>query len=187
VAVSAGPSRTPGILSDVGFGRVLAVGAMVLVAVAVQSTVLARLTLLGVIPQLILVVVVSLAYTDGSRVGLTAGFFGGLLQDLLLPQSIVGLTALVYTLIGYAVGNLRQFAPNESVWMPVFAVAVASAIAEAGYALLAITLGQEWVSITFTAKVAGLVVLYNTLLTPFVYPIARRVADRFRPERVYRW
>ncbi|MEA2446953.1 MAG: hypothetical protein QOK47_590, partial [Actinomycetota bacterium] len=42
---------------------------MVLLAVAVQSTVLARLTLLGVIPQLILVVVVSLAYTDGPRVG----------------------------------------------------------------------------------------------------------------------
>jgi rod shape-determining protein MreD len=160
---------------------------MVLLAVAVQSTVLARLTLLGVIPQLVLVVVVSLAYTDGSRVGVTAGFFGGLLQDLLLPQSIVGLTALVYTLIGYAVGSFRQYAPSESVWMPVFGVAVASAVAEAGYALLAIMLGQEWVSLTFTAKVAGLVVLYNTLLTPFAYPLVRKVADRFRPERVYRW
>jgi rod shape-determining protein MreD len=187
VALTAGPSKAPGILSDIGFGRVFAVGAMVLVAVAVQSTVLARLTLLGVIPQLILVVVVSLAYTDGPRVGVTAGFFGGLLQDLLLPQSIVGLTALVYTLIGYAVGNLRQFAPNESVWMPVFAVAFASAVAEASYALLAIMLGQQWVSLTFTAKVAGLVVLYNTLLTPFAYPLVRRVADKFRPERVYRW
>jgi hypothetical protein len=36
-------------------------------------------------------------------------------------------------------------------------------------------------------RVAGLVVLYNTLLTPFLFPLTRKIADRFRPERVYRW
>ena len=39
----------------------------------------------------------------------------------------------------------------------------------------------------YTVRVAGLVVLYNTLLTPFVFPLVRRVAERFRPERVHRW
>jgi hypothetical protein len=58
--------------------------------------------------------------------------------------------------------------------------------AELGYALLAILLGQPWVSISDTAKVAGLVVVYNVLLTPFVFPLIRRIAERFRPERVYR-
>ena len=52
---------------------------------------------------------------------------------------------------------------------------------------MAIMLGQPWVSIGFTAKVAGLVVLYNTLMTPFAFPLVRRVADRFRPERVHTW
>ena len=177
-----------GILGEVGIARVAAVGALVVVALALQSTVLARLTLLGVIPQLVLVVVVSLAYTDGERVGVVVGFTGGLLLDLLLPpQSILGLTALVYTFIGYATGVLRQFAPADSVWTPVLAVALASAVAEFGYALLSIIMGRPWVSLAYTAKVAGLVVLYNTLLTPFVFPLTRRVADRFRPERVYRW
>ncbi|MFP5352838.1 MAG: rod shape-determining protein MreD [Actinomycetota bacterium] len=180
-------SRTPGILGDLGLGRILALATVVLLAVALQSTLLARLTLLGVIPQLVLVVVVSLAFLDGPRVGVVVGFAGGLLQDLLLPQSIIGLTALVYTLVGYGVASLRQFAPGESVWTPVLAVALASAVAEFGYAVLAIILGQPWVSISFTAKVTGLVVLYDTLLTPFAFPLVRKVADRFRPERVYRW
>ena len=180
-------SRTPGILADLGLGRILALAAVVLLAVALQSTLLARLTLLGVIPQLVLVVVVSLAFLDGPRVGVVVGFAGGLLQDLLLPQSIIGLTALVYTLVGYGVASLRQFAPSESVWSPVLAVALASAVAEFGYAILAIILGQPWVSISFTAKVTGLVILYDTLLTPFAFPLVRKVADRFRPERVYRW
>ena len=181
-------SPAGGILAEIGLARVAAVAAVVIVALALQSTLLARLTLLGVIPQLVLVVVVSLAYTDGERVGVVVGFAAGLLQDLLLPgQSILGLTALVYTFIGYAAGTLRQFAPADSVWTPVVSVAIASAVWELSYALLSIIMGRPWVGVAYTGKVAGLVVLYNTLLTPFVFPLTRRVADRFRPERVYRW
>jgi rod shape-determining protein MreD len=180
-----GPS---GILGEVGIARVGAVAALVVVALALQSTLLARMTILGVIPQLVLVVVVSLAYTDGERVGVVTGFAGGLLQDLLLPpQSILGLTALVYTGIGYLVGTLHRYAPPDSVWTPVFAVAGASAIAELSYALLSVIMGKPWVSFGFTMRVVGLVVLYNTLLTPFLFPLTRRIADRVRPERVYRW
>lgn len=176
------------VLGDLGIARVSALGAVVIVALAVQTTVLSYATILGVIPQVVLVVVMSLAFTDGPRVGLVVGFFAGLLQDLQLPVgSIVGLYALVYTLVGYAVGLIREYIPADSVWTPVFTVAAASAVVEASYATLAILLGQEWVSITFTAKVIGLVVLYNTLLTPLVFPLVKKVADRFRPERVYRW
>lgn len=165
----------------------IAIATVIVLALAVQSTVLVKLTILGVMPELVLVVVVSLAYLDGERVGTVCGFFGGLMLDLLLPQSIIGLSSLVYTLVGYGVGTMRQFAQGESVWTPVFAVSLASGVAQASYAVLAIILGQAWVSIAFTSKVIGLVVLYNTLLTPFVFPLVRRVADRFRPEKVYRW
>lgn len=185
MSTAAKDMRTPGLLSEIGVARIAAVAALLIVAVALQSTVLVRMTILGVVPQLILLVTVSLAYTDGARVGLVAGFFGGLFQDLLLAGSIAGLTALVYTLICYTVGVFRQYAPAESVWAPVLTVAIASAVAELGYAALAVLLGQPWVSFDFTIKVAGLVVLYNTLLTPFVFPIVRKVAERYRPERVY--
>ena len=177
--------RSPGLFAEAGIARILAIALVVIVAIALQSAVLARMTLLGVIPQLVFVVVVTLAYLDGERVGAAAGFAGGLLQDLLLPLSIVGLTALVYTLIGYGVGTLRQYTTAESVWTPVFAVTIASAVAEISYATLAVLLGQQWVSISYTFKVIGLIVLYNTLLTPFVFPLVRKVASRFRPQRVY--
>ena len=180
--------KSPGFFSEVGIGRVVAIGAVVFITLAIQTTILSRLTLLGVIPQLVLVVIVCLAFLDGERVGLVAGFFGGLLLDLQLPpSSVVGLTAFVYTLVGYGVGYFRQYSLGESVWSPVLAVTISTAIAEIGYAVLTILIGRPWVSLTFTAKVTGLVVLYNTLLTPFVFPLVRRVADRYRPERVYRW
>jgi rod shape-determining protein MreD len=175
--------------SDLGITRIGAVAALLVVAFALQTTLLTRATLLGVIPQVLLVVVVALAYSDGERVGVVTGFFAGLLQDLQLPgeASIIGLYALVFTMVGFGVGTFRRYALSESVWTPVFVVAVASAVAETGYAGLSIIMGQQWVGLTYTAEVAGLVVLYNTLLTPFVFPIVRRVGDRFRPQKVYRW
>lgn len=175
-----------GYLADLGLSRVLAFAAVLVVALAIQSTILTKVTLLGVTPQLLFVAVICLSYLEGDTVGVVVGFSGGLLQDFLLPQSIVGLTALVYTMVAYTVGSLRMFVSRESVWMPVFAVAGASVLAEGGYALLSILVGESWVSLADTVKIGGLVVLYNTLLTPFMFPLIARLADRVRPERVVR-
>ena len=173
--------------ADLSMARPAAVTAILIVALAIQSTLLTKVTILGVIPQLLFVVVVSLAYLEGEVMGVVVGFFGGLFQDLLLPESILGLTALVYTMTGYAVGTFRSYVPSQSVWTPVITVAFASTAAEGGYALLAIMMGERWVSVADTAKIVGLVVLYNTLLTPFVFPLVKRIADRVRPERVVRF
>ena len=173
-------------LSELGFARPAAVIGILIVALALQTTVLTKMTLLGVIPQLLFVAVVSLAFLEGPGVGVVVGFAAGLLLDFLLPLSIVGLTALVYTLVGFGVGSFRQYAPNNTVWMPVLAVAISSMVAEGSYAVLSIMMGARWVSFSDTAQIGGLVVLYNTLLTPFVFPVVRRVADRVRPERVVR-
>jgi len=186
--VTASGAPTPAARSEWAPAVLVAAGVTVVVALAVQSTVLASATLLRVIPQLVLVVIVSFSYLEGERVGMVTGFTAGLLQDLLLPPpSIVGLTALVYTLIGYGVGTLRDYTARESVWTPVIAVAWASAAAELGYASLAIMLGQPWVSLGFTLQITGLVVLYDVLLTPFVFPLVRKIAGLLHRERVYRW
>ena len=187
MAVTARGARGPSMLGDIGFGRVAAFAAMLILALAIQSTVLAQVTILGVVPNLVLVVIVVLAYLDGERVGVVLGFFGGLLLDLQLELAIVGLSALVYTLIGYGVGTVRRLSSQESVWTPVVVVIGASAIGELGYASLSIILGQEWVGLRTTVERAGLVVLYNTLLTPFLFPLVRKIANRVRPEKVHRW
>ncbi len=179
-------SKRFGFASEFGLPRFGAITAILIVAVVLQSTLLTKVTLLGVNPQLLFVVIMCLALSEGEVVGVVVGFFGGLMQDFLLPEAIVGLTALIYTFVGYAVGMARYTLPSQSVWTPVFIVAAASAITEFGYALLSIIMGQNWVSLGYTAKIAGLVILYNTLLTPFVFPLVKRIADKVRRERIVR-
>ncbi|MDQ4064770.1 MAG: rod shape-determining protein MreD [Actinomycetota bacterium] len=179
--------RPQSALTELGVPLALALACLVLLALAVQSTLLSYATILGVIPQLVLVVICCVAFIEGEHVGLVAGFFGGLFQDLQLADgSIVGLYALVFTVIGYGVGLLREYTTPDSVWTPVIAIGVASALAELAYALLAILLGQEWIGMALTAQIAGLVVLYNVLLSPLVFPLVKRVRDRYRPEHVRR-
>lgn len=179
--------RKPSALADLGLARVVTHGVMVLIALVLQSTVLQQITFLGVTPQLALIVVVSLAFLEGERVGIVTGFMAGLLLDLQLPEqgAVVGVTALLYVLLGYGVGAMRQYSISESVWAPVLTVMLVSAVSEFSYAALSIMLGQRWVSLAYTAKVAGLVVLYNTLLTPFVFPLVSKVSSRYGPTRVY--
>lgn len=170
-----------------GLTRALAIAVVMIASLAVQSTLLPLATLLGVIPQLVFVVVVSFAYLNGERVGIVTGFVGGLLMDLLIPGAPVGVNALLFVLLAYSVARFRRLTAATSVWTPVLVIIVGSAVAEFGYALLQIMFGQPWISLADTAKVAGLVVLYNTLLMPFVFPLVRRVSDRFSPGSVDAW
>ena len=185
MAVSSPPRR--GAVSNVGLTRAVAISVVMIAALAIQSTLLPLATLLGVIPQLVFVVIVSFAYLNGERVGIVTGFFGGLLLDLLIPGAPVGVNAMLFVLIAYGVARFRYLTPSESVWTPVLVVIAGSTMAEFGYALLQVMFGQPWIALIDTAKVASLVVLYNTLMTPFVFPLVRRVSERFGPGGIDTW
>lgn len=153
-------------------------------AVAIQSTLFSTFTIMGVVPQLVLVVALALAFLEGEQVGAIAGFFGGLLVDLLSPGAIVGLSSFVYTLLGYGVGRAAYYSVPGSAVAPVALVALASLVGEFLYAGASVLLGQRWIAIADTVRIAFLVVAYNALLTPFVFPLVRRAVRRLERDRV---
>jgi len=165
--------------------RVAAFGLLILTAVLVQSTALARLTLFGVAPDLVLVVVICLALLQGPTTGSVAGFSAGFLRDLLL-QSPKGLTGLSYLIAGYVVGSVRPYVESTSVFVPVFGVFAGSLGATALYEVLQAVLGQETGPIGHSIQLVLLLAVYNTLLVPFVYPLVRRLTQVEGEARVYR-
>src|SRR4030095_12075927 len=86
--------------------RFLALAPVLVVAVLVQPTVLARLTLAGVRADLLVLAVVSVAVATDPTTGAVFGFVAGLVADLLFDLP-VGVSALVYTAVGFAVGTGR--------------------------------------------------------------------------------
>ena len=88
--------------------RILLSAALVVVALVVQVSVLARLHLPGAVPDLLLLTVLGLALVYGHVGGALVGFCAGLLADLAPPADhAVGRYALVLCVIGYARGPAK--------------------------------------------------------------------------------
>lgn len=88
-------------------GRPVAVAAVLVGALVVDSAVLARLPVPGAAPALLLpVVVLAVGLVAGRSEGLLVGFLGGLGADL-LSDAALGRRALVLCLVGYAAGLTR--------------------------------------------------------------------------------
>jgi rod shape-determining protein MreD len=166
--------------------RILAWTVVVLTALVLQSTVFSQVKLGGAKPELVYLVTVVLAFLEGPTSGAVAGFAGGMAQDFLLnlPK---GITALTLTLVGYAVGTIRQYIVTPSPLLPVIVVAAATIGGLLFHGLVTFLLGQLNVEAGYLVRVALLSGLYNALITPLAFPVVRRVAEASRAKRVFRW
>ena len=164
--------------------RAVSWGAVILTALVLQSTVFAQITLGGARPELVYLATIVLAFLEGPSSAAVAGFFGGMAQDFLL-NTPKGITALTLTLLGYVVGNLRQYFTTPNPLLPVFVVGAGTSAAVVFERLVAYLLGTG-TGFLYVLQVAVLSGLYNMLLTPFLFPILRRVAEASRPNRVFR-
>jgi rod shape-determining protein MreD len=115
----------------------LAIGLAVLFAASLS----AGTTLFSGAPDLVCVVVVSLALLRGPELGALAGFGAGLALDALTWQPL-GLAALVYCLVGYSAGSLGERLSDHAPLSPLIVVAIESLLARVGLAVLGFLLGS---------------------------------------------
>ena len=160
--------------------------AVVVTALLLQSTIFAQIKLAGAKPELLYLVTIVLAMLEGPSTGAVAGFSAGMAQDFLLLQP-KGITALTLTLVGYIVGIVRQYVTTPSPALPTLLVGAGTAVGLLFHGFVSFLLGELSVSFPFLLRVTILTALYNALLTPLLFPLLRRVAERARPQKVYRW
>ncbi|AWK08665.1 rod shape-determining protein MreD [Streptomyces spongiicola] len=162
------------------FNRMLLSTTLVVVALVVQVSVLARLQLPGAVPDLLLLTVVALALVYGHTGGALVGFGAGLLADLAPPADhAAGRYALVLCVVGYLVGLARpengRLTSATGPMVVVVAAAVGSTLLYAGVGALVGDTAARHVglgSLLFTAA------LYDLLLAPFTVPLIMALARR---------
>jgi rod shape-determining protein MreD len=159
--------------------RTLLLFLLTITGLSFETSVFGRATLVGAKPELLLLIVVALGMCEGPAFGATAGFVMGLSTDLVL-QLPAGVSALTYTLIGYTVGRLRAQVTTTSAWLPIVMVCSSTFVGMLFYVAFNRALGEHFGFVT-VVRAAGLAALYNGLLTPFVFPIVRALAERLRP------
>lgn len=83
--------------------RIILVLIQLIVCFLLQSTVMPALSMAGVVPDLMLILVITVAYTRGRVPGMLTGLAAGLLTDVCF-NDMIGLCGLFYLCIGYFAG-----------------------------------------------------------------------------------
>jgi rod shape-determining protein MreD len=96
-----------------------------IVAAILQSTVIAKISFLNVIPDIALCVLVFSAYVNGTMTGQISGFLSGLFIDF-LSIATLGMSSLIRTLIGALVGLFKDSLFLGYVIMPIILCTVAT-------------------------------------------------------------
>lgn len=164
--------------------RTLVLAAVIVAGVVLESTLLARLRLGGARPDVLVLAVVAVAMACGPVTGSVFGFAAGLVADLEFAAP-VGVSALVYAVIGFGVGAARMYVISSRTWVHLLLAGAASlaSVWLSGIVLRVFDL-SSW---TFLARTGLWIALYNLLLTPFVYPLVRTLAERAGPGTTDSW
>ncbi|MFI9805760.1 rod shape-determining protein MreD [Streptomyces sp. NPDC052301] len=160
--------------------RILLSSALVVVALVIQVSVLARLHLPGAVPDLLLLTVLGLAMVYGHVGGALVGFGAGLLADLAPPADhAAGRYALVLCVTGYFAGLIKpengRLRSATGPMAVVVAAALGSTLLYAGVGALVGDTAARHVGLPGLLFSAA---LYDLLLGPFVVPAVMWLARR---------
>lgn len=152
-----------------------------LVIVFFQVGVVSELPVFGVNADLTPLLVAFVGLLCGSTIGACAGFAVGLMVDLMLLQTL-GLTSLVFTLIGYWAGRLRELRDPQAALTPLLVAAAAAATALVGYSVMEFMLGVDApVSFDLLRQIVlGTVV--DTIVAIPAWAVVRRSLEGALPE-----
>ena len=141
---------------------------LLLAVTVLQLAVLPEFRVAGVAGDALLMLTIAAGIAAGPERGAVVGFVTGFVSDLFL-QTPFGLSALVYSITGYAVGSFGASILRSAWWIPVLTALVASAAGVLGFAVAGTVLGQPHLITGRLVRITIVVALVNGILAwPFV-------------------
>jgi rod shape-determining protein MreD len=174
LGVGASRSKTYGVFgSALTPGVVLRISVLAVAVVFFQTGVVSEVPVFGVNADLSPLLVAFVGLLCGSMLGALTGFAVGLLVDLALVQTL-GVNSLIFTLIGYWAGRLRELRDPQAALTPLLVGAIASAASLIGYSLVEFLLGVDApVSLELVRQII-LGVFVNAVLALPMWAVVRR-------------
>ena len=177
-----GRAKAHGLLGEsFSAGVVARIAALAVAVVFFQTGVVSEVPLLGVNADLSPLLVAFVGLMCGSMLGALSGFAVGLLVDLALVQTL-GVTSLIFTLIGYGSGRLRELRDPQAALTPLLVGAGASGASMVGYSLMEFLLGVNApVSLELLRQIV-LGVFVNAVVSLPAWVLVRRSLEGGLPE-----
>jgi rod shape-determining protein MreD len=162
-------------------GLLARIAALSVVVVFIQTGVVSEVPVFGVRVDLSPLVVAFIGFLCGAEIGAIVGFAVGLLVDLTLVQTL-GVTSLVFTVIGYWTGRLRELRDPQAALTPLLIGAAAAATSMIGYSLIEFLLGVDApVSLELLRQIV-LGALVDTIVAVPFWALVRRALQPSLPD-----
>ncbi len=100
----------------------------IIILLVIQSATFHYFKLADIMPNLLLILVVSTAHMRGRMTGMIMGFVTGILVDLMFASYIIGLYALLYLVIGYLAGFSNKVYSNDDYTLPIVLIGISDLI-----------------------------------------------------------
>jgi len=144
--------------------------AALVICILLQSTILGRIAIRGVRPDLAMLVLVFVSVRRGPMVGQVSGFASGFLEDL-MNVSPLGFHSLLRTVTGYLFGLLSGNVFIDPFLMPIILAVVATLLKGLLSGVVSALFGIASSGfITFTGRI-WIEMGYNGIVAPFLFAL----------------
>ena len=149
------------------------VGAVLIIAL-VEASWLGAISIRGVVPDLVLVMVVYFAITEGEEIAMYTGVLGGMFQDV-AANTVLGQHILCLVVIGFCIGRISKRLVTDNPYVRALTVLLASVV----QGILFISL--EYIQQVNSSAVYSMSIsvmpkaFYTAMATPFIFYIVMRI------------
>lgn len=141
--------------------------------IILQSTILTNISIYGIKPDYVLIMIILLSNYSGKIKGQLLGFSSGLVEDF-LSLSPLGFNALINTIIGYFAGATSGKIFLDPIVVPVIFVFIGTLLKSLlSFIVLSIFIAEKADSIFTNALLVELAL--NIIITPFLYLLLKLI------------
>lgn len=142
-------------------------------AFLLQCTVLNTIAVLGVTPNIMLMMTVVYSFFFKKMDGLTIGVIFGILQDMLFGQ-IIGISALIYLILGMLLKLMRTVVFKDNRILLLVVVIFSTLFYALAYWLFSCIMLQTDLSLLYSLKRVPISIVMNFIVLLFIIPIAKK-------------
>lgn len=147
----------------------------ILVLFIIQSTMFHYIALINIMPNLLLIIVVSMAYIKGRNYGMLTGFIVGLLLDLTFGN-LIGLYALIYVTIGFLAGYSNAIYSEDDYVLPVVLIAIGDLLYNLIYYVFEFLLRGKLDILFYFRRIILPEIIYTVLASVFIYKLIHMIS-----------
>jgi len=150
--------------------RIVIAFLLLIVCFVLQSTVFQWISFGGIVPNVLIVLVISYGMMRGDVPALFLGFCAGLLVDIFF-SSFIGLNAFLYMVMGYLSGKFHRVFIPEDIKLPLVMISVSDIVYNFLYYVFVFLLRGRFNLSFYFYKIMIPELVYTMLVSLFIYPL----------------